>query len=187
MSTVTLPRARSVAVNLVAFQVCWVFSVMAAAAGAPWIGPAVIVCWLMLHLSLASDVPKREVQLCVLAAVVGWIADSLLVFAGVMTFPHHAQLGAPSTLWMAALWAGFAATVPHSLGWLHQRLCLAAVLGAIAGPLAYFAGERLGAIELASSKALLAVSVVYALLTPALMWVWRRMGIRPLAPSALTC
>ena len=123
MRNLRLPGARSAAANLVAFQLCWIMSVMGAAAGWPWLGPLAIAVWLYCHLSFVADAPKRELPLYVFAALAGWAADSALVTMGWLSFPAPAQLGGPSTLWMAGLWAGFAATVPHSLRWLHRRHC----------------------------------------------------------------
>ena len=58
--------------------------------------------------------------------------------------------------WILAMWALFATTLNASLGWLHGRPALAGALGMLSGPLAYWAGARLGAIELVQPAAALA-------------------------------
>jgi hypothetical protein len=56
----------------------------------------------------------------------------------------------------------FVMTLRHSLGWLRGRYLLAAALGAVAGPLAYWAGSKLGAIELAgTTRAALAIGAAW--------------------------
>jgi hypothetical protein len=50
-----------------------------------------------------------------------------------------------SPFWMWTLWALVASTINSSLAWLQGRPLLGAFLGAIAGPLSYEAGIRMGA------------------------------------------
>ena len=72
--------------------------------------------------------------------------------------------------WIVAMWALFATTVNLSLRWLKGRLWLALILGAIGGPLAYFAGYRFGAVTfLESTTALILLSLGWALWTPLLV------------------
>ena len=49
---------------------------------------------------------------------------------------------------MLALWVAFATTLNHSLRWLMRRPIVAALAGAVFGPVAYLAGEKLGALSL---------------------------------------
>ena len=74
-----------------------------------------------------------------LALDLGWQA------AGVMQFAHTPPGGLPP--WLAGLWLLLALSLFHSLAWLQQRLWIASVLGALAGPLSYVAGLRLGAAQ----------------------------------------
>jgi non-ribosomal peptide synthetase component F len=76
---------------------------------------------------------------------------------------------------MVALWAMFATTLNVSLRALRARPWLAAALGAAGGPLAYYAGARLGALQLADFHAgLAAIAVGWAWLTPLLLASARR-------------
>lgn len=85
---------------------------------------------------------------------------------------------------MASLWAAFAVSMTVSLRWLLRRpLVLVAALGAAAGPLAYAAGDRLGALEL-SAGAAAAVAVEWAVATPLLVVCARRLAAEPAAPEA---
>jgi hypothetical protein len=125
-------------------------------------------------------------MLAAAAAVMGYAADSALVWFGVLTFPPHAVFGWPSTLWMAGLWVNLALTLDASMAWLRGRYALAAVAGAVSGPLAYAAGERLGAAVLGPSfgSAMLVVAVEWVVAMPLLLlvaeWtVYAEPGVRP--------
>ncbi len=156
--------------NFILFQVCWLANCLGAAAGWPALGPLVTSVWIGLHLRALGDDRLKETWILLAAAAFGYAADSLLVLLGLIGFPEHARLGAPSTLWMVALWVSFAATLRHALRWLNARYLLGALLGAIGGPLAYRAGEALGAITISDPFAgLAAVSVEWLVAMPLLL------------------
>lgn len=139
---------KRVLVNLVAFQCCWLAAVLGAAAGMPWLGPLFAVAWLPMHIRATGASMVIETKLILAAGALGYVLDSVIVLVGGVSFPAQAQLGAPTTLWMVTLWLGFAATLRHALGWIRGRYLLAALLGAVAGPFAYWSGSKLGAVVL---------------------------------------
>jgi hypothetical protein len=64
---------------------------------------------------------------------------------------------------MVSLWMAFATTLNHSLRWLASRPWVAALAGAIGGPLAYLAGAKLGALTLAApTPALILIAGLWA-------------------------
>jgi hypothetical protein len=70
------------------------------------------------------------------------------------------------------MWALFATTINVSMAWLKNRWLLASSMGAIFGPLAFIAGERLGAVQFIDRPlALLALAVGWACLMPMLLWL----------------
>ncbi len=157
-------------VNFVLFQICWLANCAGAAAGWPHLGPLVTAAWIALHLGALAEDRISEVWILLAAAAFGYAADSFLVLLGLLEFPPQTRLGGPSTLWMVALWVGFAATLRHALRWLAGRHLLGALLGAAGGPLAYRAGEALGAISIPDPlPGLAAVSVQWALAMPMLL------------------
>ena len=156
--------------NLVAFQLCWLAAVLGAAAGLPWLGVLFAAAWLAAHVRAAGSSAVVELKLIVAAGVLGYALDSLLVLAGFISFPPEARLGAPSTVWMVTLWLAFAATLRHVLGWLRRRYLLGALLGAVAGPFAYWSGAKLGAVVLTDTvPSLVAIGVEWLLAMPALL------------------
>ena len=169
--------------NFVLFQLGWIVTVLSAAAGYPWLGPLYALIWLGLHLrALAGD---RGVELALITAAfaLGALADSALVLLGLIDFPQQARLGFPTTLWMAGLWAMFAATLRHAMGWLTGRYLLAVLFGLAGGPLAYWAGERLGALLVHTPAAWPAIALEWGLAMPLLLWVAGRLR-QQLAPAA---
>jgi hypothetical protein len=71
-------------------------------------------------------------------------------------------------IWIIALWAGFATTLNRSLRWMRNKTLLAILFGAIGGPLAYIAAEKLGAVTLTNTS-LVVLSFGWAILTPLLL------------------
>ncbi len=160
--------------NIVAFQFGWLACVLGAAWGLPWLGAslaAVIVAW---HLTRATQ-PMREATLVLAAAGIGALWDSLLLALGWVEFPNGMLLAGTAPYWMVALWMLFATTLNVSLSWLKRRLLIAALFGAVGGPLAYYGGAKLGAMVFVEpATALVALAVGWALLTPLLLQLARR-------------
>jgi len=173
---------RSTLANLAGFQAGWFACVLGAAEGMPALGVAVVAALAAGRWLIA---PNRhpEAALFAASAALGYALDSVLVLAGVMAFPPQAQLGGPPALWMVALWVNLSLTLNGALRWLGGRWALSALLGAVAGPLAYWAGDRLGAVVLASGAgALAAIAAEWAAALP-LMLVLNRWLQRKFAPA----
>ena len=95
---------------------------------------------------------KLEHELLLKVFIYGLIADTILVQLGWIRFESDYPFAAISPVWMWALWLVFATTLKESMAWLQGKNGLAGVLGAIAGPLCYEAGVRLGAASWSSSE-----------------------------------
>ena len=169
--------------NAIAFYAAWAVTAYGAANGTPWLFLVAFLPWLPLHLWACGADGWSEAKLLATAGAVGYGADSALVLGGWLDFPPQAELGAPTTLWMVALWAGFAATLRHSMRWVIGHPAIAAALGAGGGPFSYWAGERLGALTLGEGW-VVAVAVVWALALPGLAWLASRVGASDAAPVA---
>jgi hypothetical protein len=155
--------------NFAAFQAGWFASVLGGAHGAPWFGLAVTALVVAWHLGTAAR-PGIEARLLVLAAVLGASWDSALVALGWIDFASGTLFAGMAPGWIVALWVLFATTLNVSLNWLKGRYWLAAGLGAVAGPLAYYGGAKLGAVGFPEPVlALGALSVGWALFMPLLM------------------
>jgi hypothetical protein len=168
-TTTKATRGAGVAVNVVLFQIGWFACVLSAAQGQPWIGTvaaAVIVAW---HVLRAAQ-PRQELKLIVSVVILGALWDSVLVMLGWISYTSGTLIAGAAPHWILALWALFATSLNVSMRWLKQRLLWAAVLGAISGPLSYWAAARLGAAQLVEPLPILvALAVGWALIMPGLM------------------
>lgn len=159
----------NLAINFVAFQVGWFAAVLSAAAGNPWIGALVMTAVILLHL-LRSERPGPEAAIVGACGLIGGAWDSLLVALGWVSYPSGMLLPYAAPYWIVGMWMLFATTLNVSLGWLKGRDVLAVAFGAAGGPLAYFTGEKLGGIILASPvAALVALGIGWGVMMPLLL------------------
>lgn len=156
-------------INFIAFQIAWFACVLGGAHGWPWLGVAVTAAIIALHLYRAPR-PMVELALILVSGLLGFGADSLLTGIGLLQFPSGQLHPHLAPYWMAALWMAFATTLNVSLRWLKPHLGLAALLGMIAGPLAYYGGARLGGVIFSELLAgLIGVAGVWTLAMPLLL------------------
>lgn len=169
-STVTRRLATSHWFNIIWFQALWFCAVL----GRDTLLPVTLLL-LLAHVLLAAD-SRRELKQLLLVGAVGITVDAALSAAGVFQFKG----GVLVPLWLCGLWLGFAAVLGRSLAWLAGRPLVIAVAGAVAFPLNYWAGQRLGAVEfgypLLSTLAVLAIT--WALTLPAMFWLSARLDAR---------
>ena len=156
--------------NFVLFQLGWFLCVMSGAnLFHPLTGVVIVSLIVMIHLLRAND-SSNESVLIVLAMIIGIVWDSSLMIAGLFQFSDDPLIVGLAPLWLIALWPLFATTLNVSLKWLKGRYWLAAGLGAIGGPLAYFAGQRLGAVTFSdTATAMLVIAAGWAVIMPALV------------------
>ena len=133
-------------VNFVLYQVGWFACVLGAAWSFPWTGVAISLTFVGVHLWLADDRPAQW-KLSAIAAGVGLLVDTAQLWAGVFTFRQGVVMEWLPPLWMTVLWMQFATTFHYSLHWLSRRYVTSGLFGLAGAPVAFFAGERLGAIE----------------------------------------
>ena len=183
LSSPPLATSRTrVVVNFVAFQAGWFACVLGAAHGRPAAGTLIAAILVAGHV-MFSPRPAQELKLIGVALGIGLLWDSALVTLGWIDFTSGFVVAGLAPHWILALWALFAMTLNVSLGWLKKRLGVAALLGAISGPLAYWGGVRLGAVTFVNPLlAVIALSAGWAAITPALAFLARRFdGAQPQA------
>ena len=153
--------------NFAAFYLGWFACVVGTARGLTIMGPVVVAALLLLHLMFSSD-RVRELQLIVWVGALGFAIDSSQAALGIFTF-----VGAPGVWicppWLVALWMNFAGTLNKSMSWLGGRPTVAAVMGAVSGPVSYIAAARIGVIVFPNPLvSLIVLSIVWALVVPGL-------------------
>ena len=160
-------------------QAAWFVCVISAAKMAPWIGICLVLVLVAVHVALAAR-PVDELKFILIMVVIGGSWDSALVFLGLLTYPSGTVISGMAPLWIVAVWALFAAQFNTTYRWLKPRIKLAALLGAIAGPLSFRGGAALHALEFAKPwPAALALAAGWAVLLPLMIVLSRRLdGVR---------
>ena len=169
----------NVVLNAALFQAGWWSCVLGAAHGhAAWgvIVAAAVIAW---HLARAAR-PRRELALASIAALAGAVFENALARSAWVRYADDGASLAFAPVWIVAMWPLFATTLNVSLRALRTHPWIAALVGLAGGPAAYYAGARLGALELVSpGNALAAIAAGWAILTPALCAAARRLDGYP--------
>lgn len=127
--------------NMIFYQATWLTCVVGAGRGSWWPGLLVLAVFASWQL-IVSPWPRADACLAVIVSVIGFMLDSTFAHYGAMRFETVVPWAGFAPIWMVALWTSFALTLNHSLAFLQRRMLLAALLGAIGAPLAYWAASR---------------------------------------------
>lgn len=129
-------------------QIGWFACVLSAARGIPSIGFVVSAILIAIHLATTPR-PVPELKLLGTVVLIGAIWESVPVATGLLVYPDGTVIPHAAPYWILALWGLFAAQFNTSFRWLKPKIALAALLGAIAGPMSFRAGAALGAVRFA--------------------------------------
>lgn len=157
--------------NLLMFKIGWLACVSLAAAGEPLWATMAVAAVVVTHL-LNVPVMVKEALFLAAAAVVGLAWESLLVWSGLLSYPASAELTPLAPYWIVAMWVLFATTINHGLSWAKHSWYVAALAGMVGGPLAFYGGSAMGAVEFSHTLAALAViGAGWAVLMPLLVLI----------------
>ena len=172
-------------INIAAFKLGWLSSVVGGAQQLPWLGPLVVLIAIAIHLARAHR-PASELLLIISCGLIGAFFDSALVAAGWVTFPSGMVSDALAPYWIVTMWMLFATTINMSMRWMRGRNWLAAMFGFVGGPMAYYAGHKIGGIQFVDQVAALTMLAVgWAVIMPILMRLGEFLdGISPEAQVA---
>lgn len=158
-------------INMVWMQALWFAAVFGAAADENW--PAVLMFFAFLFWqSWPGRRVKGDMQLVLIAVVVGFLIDTLWIKLGWLVFlPEQTVNVAP--FWIVMLWAGLALTMNHSLAWLQTNLGLGALLSGVVCPLSYLGAEKIGAVRIIAESDIWwqVMGVTWAGVVPLLLWL----------------
>lgn len=156
--------------NVVGFQAVWFASVLGAANGLPWAGPAMLLVYAALHLRFSPD-RIGDLRMLAIAMILGFVADSLLAVSGLLVYASPWPSEALAPAWILAMWAGFALTLNHSMSFLRGRAWMAFAFGALGGPVAYLGASRgfdAVTFPIDLTMAMVALALVWGAAMPAL-------------------
>lgn len=163
--------------NYLSYYVGWLACVYGAAYGLSAIGVAVAALLVLIHFVLTHTL-REEIMMIVLIGLLGTCVDSFQAASGLLVYhAGYAKLPWLAPIWITAIWVLFASTINWSFHWLKGRTWLAAVLGAIGGPLSYTAGERIGAVRFQPNYLLtvFALALIWSFVLPVFFALAQRM------------
>lgn len=126
-----------------------------------------------VHLLWISS-PADDGLLVLNVTLAGTLLDTLLRSLGVF---HFNEPGPLIPFWLIVLWALLAATLRHCLAWSARPWWLASLLGAVGGPLSYYAGSQLAGVGFGygTTRTLIGLALLWAMLFPLLHGLARRL------------
>jgi hypothetical protein len=173
-------------INFSIFHLGWLACVVGVANNLAAEGSIVAVGLIAVHLYRA-ELRRNELVLIVVAVLIGLIWESALLSLGWLSYAGQSPLSYLAPYWLLMIWALFATTINGSLAWMKGRLVLSMFMGAVFGPMAFVAGEKLGAIVFTDRPiGLLALALGWAVLMPLLIWIADRINRDPENEEALS-
>ena len=157
-------------INFILFQLVWFVCILGAAINQTHAAVAASLIIILFHLYLTKD-KKTELKIILIASIIGFIFDGFLLKNEMVLYANHGWSYSITPLWIIVLWMGFAITLNSSLSWLKKKIKLSALFGAIGGPLAYLAGEKLEAVTLMAPVTLIVIAIGWSLITPLLIYI----------------
>ncbi len=152
--------------NFIVFEAAWFACILGVAHGLPAWGTAAVVAAIAWHVAISAR-PATELALVGLLCVIGLVAESLVVAQGHVVYPAGQPVSWLAPYWMVALWGEFAIALNVTLRWLKGKPLLAALLGAVFGPLSFLGGVRLGGARFVdATPALVTLACMWAVLMP---------------------
>ena len=160
---------KALVLNLSLFKAGWLASVLGAAAMLPVAGAAMVGVAVIVHL-LRTENSQGELRLLGFAALLGFGWESLLVTTGLVQYSTGSLLPGLAPYWIVGMWVLFATTLNIGMRWLRKNIAVAAIAGAVGGPMSFLAGERAGAVSFPDpSLSLLVIGLGWAVLLPMLV------------------
>ncbi len=155
--------------NIVLFKAGWIAVVATAANSLPLAGTLAVAGIVVVRLAQAEN-RAAEARLLAAAGAIGLAWETLLVGAGLVAYPSGTLVPGIAPYWIVAMWLLFATTLNVSMRWLRRHMLVAALAGAIGGPLAFWAGASAGAVTFPEPLvSLAAIGIGWAVLLPLLV------------------
>ena len=146
-------------------------------------GSLIAILLIAIHLARVANF-RAELSLVLAAVAIGFAWETLLLSQQWLAYAGSSIGSNLAPYWLVVMWALFATTINVSMAWMKNRWLLAVVMGAVFGPMAFVAGEKLGAVQfLDSQSALIALSCGWAVLMPLILWVADKINSTGLFPG----
>jgi uncharacterized membrane protein len=162
--------SRSLITNFLLFQLGWFACVLGGAYDQALLGSLIAIMVIAYHFYQAPEA-IQEFQLLMVALLIGFVFESIITSQGFARYSHGQVFDAIAPIWIILMWPLFATTLNLSMRWLKGlSALLIALIGALFAPLAYYAGNRIGAVEYDSlTLSMSLIAIAWAVLLPALV------------------
>ena len=159
-------------INFIAFQAGWFASVFGAAKNLGWLGPLLVLFIVPLQIYFLTEERRAEIIFAITCGLLGFLLETAMI-SGNVYFIIDRRWNSICPPWMAGLWFNFAPLVCISLRWLKGRYFLSGILGGIFGPIAYWGGEKLGALTIADIflQGYFPLALLWAIIFPGLIFL----------------
>jgi hypothetical protein len=163
-------------INFLGFQIGWFACVLGAANNKEFIGMFIALVIVIYHVVSQADL-INELKLVLSAVAIGLFWETWVLNLNILHYPSHPEIAFLAPYWLIMMWALFGTTINLSMGWLKGHWVLAMLMGAIFGPLAFVAGEKLGAVVfLDSTLSMITLAIGWGLLMPLILWLAERIN-----------
>jgi hypothetical protein len=157
--------------NAVGYQMVWLVSIVGAVRGSVIAGPLAATAFVAFVLAFGGK-QRADLRLIPLALPIGLLTDSAWIGMGWLHYDAPWPSAQLAPAWIIGIWMSFALTLNHSMAFLKGRHALAALLGAVCGPLAYWGASRgFGAVHFDAPAmiVLLGIGIVWTAVFPLLV------------------
>jgi len=135
--------------SVIGLNIGWFACVLGATWNFNWLSVLTVPILGAIHLAVVGRAKLSPAILLMVASLtVGFVLDTALIAVGAFEPSRWFMPHPMTTIWLLMLWVNFSLALNESLQWFQENLLVAAVLGSLFGPLAYFSASRLGAIEI---------------------------------------
>jgi len=163
-------RAAQIA-SLAVFQGTWFAAVFGAAQCVSLSSIVCVLCAVVWHLGM-SERPTQEALLVGIACLIGFVVETVHGLLGYVGFPCAGGSLGLAPAWLVAMWGLFAICLNVTLRWLRSRWWLAAIVGAVGGPLSFASGVKLGAAYFVDPlPALVVIAATWSVVLPLMVWL----------------
>lgn len=169
----------------VGFQLVWLSAAFGAAHGSALIGT--LTALVFIAAVVASSTSATSVlAISTVSAMTGLVVETGLLAAGLVHYEASWPSHAVAPVWIVALWFGFGATISPLVALTgRDRWIRLVMLGALAGPAAYWAGARISALQVEDPgwPAYLTIAIIWGIVLPVLAALDGRLRRRQAAPT----
>lgn len=161
-------------INFIMFQTIWFVTAWGMTNNLEYIGIISIIISALVHMKIS----KQKVNTFVFylsALIIGIVTDTIFLKTNCIYIPDHHNI-ILKKLCLAGLWINFATTFEYSLNWIQKRYLLAMSLAFFGGPLAYYSGSKIGAIEIYDPAILsyIKIGVLWCVAMALLMFIFNK-------------